>query len=81
MEIVRLDNKTSEHITRKFEQVWQARYPWPSRCVHDNGGEFTGWEFQEFLERSNITDVPTKLYNPHANAVCEYMHQTVGNVP
>ena len=45
VEIVKLDNKTSEHVTRKVDQVWISRYPWTDRCVHDNGGEFTRWDF------------------------------------
>ena len=40
VEIVRIDNKTSEHISAKFAQAWMARYPWPKPCIHDNGGEF-----------------------------------------
>ena len=42
VEIVRLDNKTFEHVTRKFNQVWMSRYPWPDKCVHENEGDFTG---------------------------------------
>ena len=42
VEIIRIDRKTSEHITSRFAQSWMSRYPWPKRCVHDNGGEFIG---------------------------------------
>ena len=80
VEIVRIDKKTSQHVVRKYDQVWLSRYPWPDRCVHDNGGEFTGWVFQDLLKRSSQTDVPTTSYNPQANSVCKQMHQTVGNV-
>ena len=79
-ELTRVDRKTSRHITRKFEQTWLSRYPWPRNCIHDNGGEFTGWEFQQLLQRTNIKDKPTTSRNPTANAICERMHQTVGNV-
>ena len=57
-----------------------ARYPWPKRCIHDNGGEFTGWEFQQLLQKTDVKDVPTTSRNPTANAVCERMHQSVGNI-
>ena len=50
------------------------------KCIHDNGGEFTGLEFQRLLKRCNIEDAPTTSRNPTANAICERMHQTVGNV-
>ena len=80
VEIVRIDKKTSEHITARFAQSWMARYPWPKRCVHDNGGEFVGWEFQQFLDKCNVKDVPTTSRNPQANSICERMHQSVGNI-
>ena len=79
-ELVRIDSKTSEHVRMKFEQCWLARYPWPRNCIHDNGGEFTGWEFQELLQTLGIKDVPTTSRNPQSNAICERMHQTVGNI-
>jgi len=80
VEIVLIDKKTSEHITARFAQSWMARYPWPKRCVHDNGGEFVGWEFQQFLDKCNVKDVPTTSRNPQANSICERMHQSVGNI-
>ena len=41
-ELVRVDNKAVEHITRKFAFTWLTRYPWPEKCICDNGGEITG---------------------------------------
>ena len=52
----------------------------PRNCIHDNGGEFNGFIFQELLESWGIKDVPTTSRNPTANAICERMHQTVGNI-
>jgi transposase InsO family protein len=80
VELVRIDEKTAAHVARKFAQVWLSRYPWPARCVHDNGGEFVGPEFQFLLQSCRIKDAPTSSKNPQANAICERMHQTVGNV-
>ena len=49
--------------------------------IMGNGGEFTGWEFRDLLQRSGpIKVVPTSSYNPTANSVCEPMHQMMGNV-
>ena len=42
--------------------------------------EFTGPEFQTLLQNCHIRDVCTTAKNPQSNAVCERMHQTVGNV-
>lgn len=54
--------------------------PMARKCIHDNGGEFTGWEFQKLLEQWKIENTPTTSRNPTANVICERMHQTVGNV-
>ena len=74
VELTRIDNKTSEHVTRKFEQSWLARYPLPTRCVHDMGGEFTGGKFQELLARLNLKDSQSTSKNPQSNAICKQMH-------
>jgi transposase InsO family protein len=79
-ELVRVSNKTSAHVASKFEQTWLARYPFPKNVIHDNGGEFTGWEFQRLLEKLNIKDEPITSKNPQSNAIVERMHQTVGNI-
>ena len=76
VEIVRVDCKNSDHVMRKFAQC----YPWPQRCIHDPGGEFTGPEFQTLLQNCHIRDVCTTAKNPQSTAVCERMHQTVGNI-
>ncbi|MHA7811731.1 MAG: integrase zinc binding domain-containing protein, partial [Marinobacter adhaerens] len=80
LEIVLIDNKTSEHVAQKFQNVWLARYPRPNRCIHDNGGEFTGIAFRMMLEQAGIQDVPTTVKNPQANSICERVHQTIANI-
>ena len=80
VELIRIDNKESNTVARKFAQCWLTRYPWPQRCIHDPGTEFTGPEFQTLLQNCHIRDVCTTAKNPQSNAVCERMHQTVGNV-
>jgi hypothetical protein len=80
VELVRIDEKTLAHVARKYTQVWLSRYPWPEQCVRDNGGEFVGPEFQFLLQGCRIKDAPTLSKNPQAYAICEWMHQTVGNV-
>jgi transposase InsO family protein len=79
-EIIQVQEKSSEHIATKFFLSWVTRYPRPQRCVHDNGGEFIGWQFQQLLEDLGITSVPTTSRNPQANAIVERMHQTAGNI-
>ena len=79
-ELIRIENKTSKHVSEQFENSWLARYPRPNRCIHDNGGEFLGYEFQELLGRMGVQSVPTTVKNPQANSICERMHQTVGDI-
>jgi len=64
VELIRIDNKTAEHIRDKFVQSWLCRYPRPIRCVHDKGGEFIGKEFQWLLELFSIKDVCSTSKNP-----------------
>ena len=80
VEAIRIRNKTSEHIAEQFRNCWLSRYPRPVKCIHDNGGEFIGWNFQEMLTRAGIRSKPTTVKNPQSNAVCERMHKTVADV-
>ena len=80
LKLVRIDEKSYAHVERKYAQVWLSRYPWPNCCVHNNGREFVGPELQFLLQGCRIEDAPTSSKNPQANAICEQMHQTVGNV-
>ena len=80
VEMIRIDRKTAAHVSQQFANTWLSQYPRPNKCIHDNGGEFIGWEFQQLLQQVGIEDKPTTSRNPQANAVCERMHQTVANV-
>eukprot|EP00957_Ditylum_brightwellii_P067286 5106588-Ditylum_brightwellii.AAC.1 len=51
VEMIRLDNKTSEHVACQFDNVWLARYLQPGKCIHDNGGEFISAAFQQLLQQ------------------------------
>jgi hypothetical protein len=79
-ELVCINDKSAAHVGMRFENKWLARYPRPLCCIHENGGEFTGSDFQRILMLNGIKDVATTAKNPQANAVCERMHQTVTNI-
>jgi transposase InsO family protein len=78
-ELVRIASPTAAASARAFELAWLFRYPRPVRVVHDQGTEFLGLDFQFLLQQYGIADVQTSVRNPQANAVCERMHQVVGN--
>ena len=76
-EVPHINNKTSAHISMLFKNNWLARYPRPSRCIHDNGGEFTVAAFLHMLRANGIKDVTTTVKNPQANAKCERLHNLI----
>jgi hypothetical protein len=78
-EVIRIDNKSSVHISMLFENNLLARYPHPSRCIHSNGEEFTGASFSHMLHANVIKDVTTTVKNPQANAICKRLHKSVSN--
>jgi hypothetical protein len=80
VELIRIEDKTSSTVARKFAQCWPAHHPWPQHCIHNPGKEFTGPEFQTLLKNCHISNVYTTAKNPLSKAVCERMHQTVGSV-
>ena len=63
----------------QFNNHWFARYSRPIHCIHDQGGKFTGFPFQNMLLRHNIRSHTTTAKNPKVNSVCEQMHQTISN--
>ena len=77
VELIRVDRKTAEHVGQQFENAWLSRYPSPNRCIHDNGGEFLGRDFQAILTKHSIESVPTTVKNPESNSICERMHKTI----
>ncbi len=66
VKLIRINDKRSQTVARKFVQWWLTHYPWPQHCVHDPGTEFTGPEFQMLLQNCHIKDVCTteKIHSP-----------------
>ena len=56
VELVRLDDKQGNTVATKFDHTWLARYPWPTRIIHDNGPEFIDGRFQNLLRRIGASD-------------------------
>jgi transposase InsO family protein len=79
VEIIRLHNKTADHVARQFKNQWLSRYPRPNTVIFDPGTEFKG-AFRDMLRDANIEPAPTTVKNPQANSICERLHQTVAEV-
>ena len=60
--------KPSAEISRLFLIGWLYRHPRPHTVVHDNVGEFMGYEFQQVLYKWGINVKPTTVNNPRANS-------------
>jgi hypothetical protein len=79
-EFVATQSKTSQQVAILFDGAWLCRYPRPSRVIFDNGGEFTGGEFQELLHSFGVQPVPTTICNPKSNGVVERVNLTMGDM-
>ena len=80
IEIWPIKEKSAANIAKVMGMIWLCKFPRPKRCIHDNGGEFTGIEFQEMLHSYNIQDCPTTVKNPQANAIVERIHLTMADI-
>ena len=80
VEMQRVNTTSALDAANAFEMNWLFKYPRPVRVIHDQGTEFMGDNFQSLLRRWGIRNAPISVRNPQANAVCERMHQTVGNI-
>ena len=58
----------------KFENDWLDRYLRPERCIHNNGGEFTGIPFIHMLVLNGIKNGTITVKSPQTNALCERLH-------
>jgi transposase InsO family protein len=61
-----------------LETTWLSRYPRPLRCLHDNGPEFTGHDFQFALLRAGIEPKDISSANPQSNGIIESVHRSIG---
>lgn len=79
-EIAEIPNKTAETVALTLDRMWFCRYPRPREITYDQGGEFTGTEFQELLQSYGIKRKPATSRNPQSNGVIERVHLTLHNM-
>ena len=77
-EVAAVKTKSSLEVSQVFDQEWLCRYPRPYRCIHDNGSEFLGLEFQKLLSSYGILSQATAVKTPRGNSVVETMRLTDG---
>lgn len=80
-EIHQYDDKRSITVANITEQEWFSRYPWPTQVTFDRGSEFIGQDFQKMIKEDyGVKGKPITVRNPQANAICERIHQVIGNI-
>ena len=79
-EFVAAKRFNSAYVTELFDFEWLCCYPRPITVIHDNGGEFTGNEFQEVLQSYGIEAVPTTVRHPRTNSFAERVHLTMDDM-
>ena len=72
-------DKLSATVRTLVNRTWFSRYPHSQYIIYNNGSEFK-LHFETLRDEYRVTRKPTSIKNPQANAICERMHQTVGNV-
>ena len=80
VDIYPISDKESQAIALATDTEWFCRYPRPKKCIHDNGMELVGEEFQEMLESYGIASKPTTVKNPQANAMHERAHLLIAEM-
>ena len=80
VEITRQEAHTAAESARLFVNTWLARYPRPLRCIHDNGSEFNGHNFQFMLSNAGIKSSAITSHTPTSNAIIESVHRSIGQV-
>jgi hypothetical protein len=75
-----LTTRLPSTFVRSSRSVGFATIPNWYNVYSTEGGEFKGSSFRCLLEMFSIKDVCLTSKNPQSNAICEQLHQTVGNV-
>ena len=79
IEVICITVKDSRLVALVFDCEWLSRYTRPLHCIHDQGSQIMGVEFQELLTFYGIESVPITVCNRTANAILERSHQVIGS--
>ncbi len=50
VELTRIFDRSSNHIATGFKHAWLSQWPKPMQVISDNGGESTGFAFQQLFK-------------------------------
>ena len=76
-EIAQYNDKRAISITNLVETMWLSSYSRPIEVTYDQGSEFIGHKFRQYLIETEygITAKPSILVNPMYNKILELIHQ------
>ena len=69
-------DKTSATVGNRINRTWFSRYPCSQYIIYDNGSECK-LHFETLCESYGLKCKPTSIKNPQANAILEWVHQTI----
>jgi hypothetical protein len=72
-------DKSSDQISQLVNKIWLCRYPRCQYLIYNNGSEFK-LHFETLCNSYGIKRKPTRIKNPHANAIFERVHQVLGTM-
>ena len=72
------DKKPGTIIDGMFQR-WISLFGSPTKCLSDNGGEFSNSDFLQFTEAFNIKHLTTAAESPWSNGVCERLNSVLGS--
>ena len=80
IEIRSLPEARADLVANQVELTWLTRYPLPNKITVDRGKELLA-KFKIMMENDyRISCSPISVRNPQANAIVEWIHQTIGNI-
>eukprot|EP00804_Cyclotella_cryptica_P030879 CCRYP_018365-RA/>CCRYP_018365-RA protein AED:0.45 eAED:0.45 QI:0/0/0/1/0/0/2/0/132 len=66
-------------ISNLVNKTWFSRYPLCQYIIYDNGSEVK-LHFKALCDSYGITNKPTNVKNPQANAILEQVHQVISSM-
>ena len=72
-----LKDKTSKAVSNAFEKILSTLPSLPDTVISDNGGEFTGENFVQVLDRHNVKHSFITPYSPQSNGLVERVNRTL----
>lgn len=78
-EVLPLEDLSCKSVCKHLKS-WIQRHGVPKTYLSDQGRQYIGTEFQDFLKEHNIQSILATAYNPTGNSISERINQTLTRV-